>query len=193
MGKQTKDREREGKRERKREKRERLLRAPGIFAGISRARMCTLLFLTLLASLLLSSPPPSPPPLPSPPLPTPSLPPPPSTPSRRSSSHRRVGKEKKREHSRSPCDSRATRRTMTAGDHTRGSERGGRGHARRMRDSQSVRKERANGKSEREVREDGARMVCQDIAARQKRFGALLAASRRVEKPEAPGKTRFPN
>lgn len=78
--KKTKDRE--GKRERKREKRERLLRAPGIFAGISRTRMCTLLFLTLLVSLLLSSPPPSPPPLPSPTLPTPSLPPPPSAPSR---------------------------------------------------------------------------------------------------------------
>lgn len=61
-----------------------------------------------------------------------------------------------------------------------------------------MRKERENGKSEREVREDGVRMVCQDIAeteqaTRQKRFGALLAASRRVEKPEAPGKTRFPN
>lgn len=121
----------------------------------------------------------------------------------RTTHHRRTGEKEKKKESTPDCDRGARRRTMTAADYARGTGGTGRkGGGKGKRETDARRPEREegtrDGKSEREVREDGVRMVCQDIAeteraTRQKRFGALLAASRRVEKPEAPGKTRFPN
>lgn len=140
-----------------------------------------------------------------------SITPPPSTPSRlrRPSSHhapptyRRKGEKKKKESTPdreiAAREDGQWRRVTTRVEQGGQRRKRGKGDARRMRDGQSVRKERETGKA----KEKWERIVCADgvsrhsreteQATRQKRFGALLAASRRVEKPEAPGKTRFPN
>lgn len=144
--------------------------------------MCTLLFLTLLVSLLLSSPPPSPPLLPSPPLPY-------SITSSStfdtfsfetlvSSHHAPPTYRRKRGKKKGALPIAITVREETDNDggrlHARerqggsGEKEGGRG-----RETDARRPEREegtlDGKSEREVREDGVRMVCQDIAERRSR------------------------
>lgn len=148
------------------------------------------------------------------PSPTPSLPPPTSTPSRLRrpfffAPRTTDVQEKKGEKKGSTPDCDHGQREETDNDGGRLHARGTTGGERRergrkgRRETDARRPVREEGTREREKRKRSERGWCADgvsrhsreteRATRQKRFGALLAASRRVEKPEAPGKTRFPN